>query len=168
MRHTSRGRKMSFVPIGVIHTPFKVAKGTPIQPAAGRDIEGTVELFAEFIPGLKDIEGFSHIILIYYFHKAKRTASLRSKPFLDNKVHGIFAIRAPTRPNQIGISVVRLLKVDGGVLHIRDIDILDGTPLLDIKPFFPDFDRKQKVRIGWLEGRKGRLGRSRDDGRFSK
>ncbi|GEM_PF-246907 len=152
-------------PIGIIHTPFKEPRGVPIQPKYAKGIRGTVEVFPEYAEGLQDIEGFSHIILIYHFHLAKRK-SLKVVPFLDTKPRGIFATRAPRRPNPIGVSVVRLLKVEGNILHVENVDIVDGTPLLDIKPYVPEFDAAENVRIGWLEERvkRGRL--ARDDGRF--
>ena len=139
-----------FKPIGIINSPFKEPKGTPIQPAAARDIEGTVEVFPEYIEGLQDIEGFSHITLLFYFHLSAKPA-LKRKPFMEDKEHGIFAIRAPNRPNPIGISTVRLVDVERNILHIKDIDIVDGTPLLDIKPYVPEFDKYETVKIGWLE-----------------
>ncbi len=154
-----------FHPIGVIHSPFKEPQGTPIQPGAARDVAGTVEILPELAPGLKDLEGFSRIILLYYFHLAQ-TFSLRVRPFLDEEERGVFATRAPARPNPIGLSVVRLEKVEGPTLHIRDVDILDGTPLLDIKPFVPAFDSREQVRIGWLADNLEKLKTVRDDGRF--
>ncbi|MCD6378911.1 tRNA (N6-threonylcarbamoyladenosine(37)-N6)-methyltransferase TrmO [bacterium] len=159
-------KKIVFKPIGVIHSVFTKAKGTPIQPAAAGGAEGEVEVFKEYMRGLKDLDGFSHIILIFYFHKVKG-ASLTGIPFMGKKERGIFAIRGPSRPNAIGISTVRLLGVSNNILHIRDVDILDGTPLLDIKPYVPSFDEKKKVRIGWLEDRIQKLDNATDDGRFT-
>lgn len=124
---------------------------TPIQPVKSRST-GRVEVFKQYADGLRDIEGFSHIILIYVFHKS-RGYSLRVKPFLDERKRGLFATRYPRRPNQIGLTTVRLLKKRGTVLHVQGIDVIDGTPLLDIKPYVPDFSPKEKVRIGWLTGR---------------
>ncbi len=138
-----------YKPIGVIHTPFKDTDGMPIQPAGAKGIKGTVEVEQKYIDGLKDIEGFSKIILIYHFHLSKEY-SLHVKPFLDDELHGVFATRAPRRPNSIGISVVSLEKVEGPILHIREVDIVDGTPLLDIKPYIPEFDIRKVERIGWL------------------
>ena len=128
-----------YKPIGVIHSPFKDVKGMPIQPAGAEGIKGTLEVFNEYCAGLKDIEGFSHIILVYHFHLSS-DYSLEAKPFLDDIVRGIFAMRGPARPNSIGISVVRLIEVEHCTLYIEDVDIVDGTPLLDIKPYVPDFD----------------------------
>ena len=157
--------KVRYKPIGIIHSPFKEPQGTPIQAAAARDIEGTVEVFPEYAAGLQDIEEFSHIILIYHFHLSKRY-SLRVKPYLDDQLHGVFATRAPARPNPIGLSVVRLIGVEGAKLHIRDVDIIDGTPLLDIKPYVPEFGIRETVKIGWLEGQVDELHKAKDDGRF--
>lgn len=150
--------------IGLIHTPFTKPKGTPIQPTAGQGIEGSIELFPEFAEGLKDIAGFSHVFLIYHMHLAK--PSLIVKPFLDDVVHGIFATRSPGRPNTIGLSVVRLNSVDGNILRIQDLDIVDNTLLLDIKPFVPEFDIRNHVNIGWYKNKVERFTIVRDDGRF--
>lgn len=152
--------------IGIIHSPFKEPKGTPIQPPGAEGVAGSVEVFSEYVEGLKDVDGFSHIILIYHFHLAKRP-SLLVKPFMDDQAHGIFAIRAPSRPNPIGISVVRLVKVEENILYVEDMDIIDGTPLLDIKPFVPEFDSPEVERRGWLEENVRKLPSSRDDGRFA-
>lgn len=152
-------------PIGIIHSPFRQPAGTPVQSAAAERIVGSVEVFPQFTAGLKDLEGFSHILLLYYFHRAGPPA-LHVTPFLDDQPHGIFATRAPARPNPIGISVVRLLAIDGGTLHVAELDVLDGTPLLDIKPYVPEFDSRPATGIGWLEGRTGRLRTTADDGRF--
>jgi tRNA-Thr(GGU) m(6)t(6)A37 methyltransferase TsaA len=157
--------EIKYKPIGVIHSPFKEPKGTPIQPASGKGIGGTVEVFPEYAKGLKDVDGFSHIILIYHFHLSKG-ASLRVKPFMDTEVHGVFAMRGPSRPNPIGISAVRLVRIEGNILHIEDVDIVDGTPLLDIKPYVPEFDVREAENIGWLEENVFKLSTSKDDGRF--
>jgi tRNA-Thr(GGU) m(6)t(6)A37 methyltransferase TsaA len=159
--------EIRYRPIGVIHSPFKVPKGTPIQPAGAAGTTGTVEIFPGYAEGLKDIEGFSHIILLYHFHLAKGRA-LIVKPYMDNERHGVFAMRGPGRPNPIGISIVRLEKVEGSRLHIRDVDMLDGTPLLDIKPYVPEFGIVEVERIGWLQNNVHKLSASRDDGRFTR
>jgi len=159
--------EITYKSIGIVHSPFKKPKGTPIQPRAARGIEGTVEIFPEYEKGLKDIEGFSHIILICHFHLSK-TFSLEIKPYMEDKLHGLFATRAPSRPNPIGLSVVRLVKVKGYKLYIKDIDIVDGTPLLDIKPYIPEFGSEDIIKKGWLENNIGRLPDSKDDGRFTK
>jgi tRNA-Thr(GGU) m(6)t(6)A37 methyltransferase TsaA len=156
-----------FKPIGIIHSPFQEPQGTPIQPGAGREAAGTVEIFREFAAGLADLEGFSHIILIYYFHLCQGF-SLRVKPFLDECQRGVFATRAPARPNPIGLSIVALDRVEGSILHVREVDIVDGTPLLDLKPYVPLFDQRAPARIGWLAGKLERLEGTRDDGRFLK
>jgi tRNA-Thr(GGU) m(6)t(6)A37 methyltransferase TsaA len=158
--------QVTYTPIGIVHSPFKEPEGTPIQPPGARGVAGSVELFPEYVEGLKDLAGFSHIILIYHFHRAK-SPSLLVKPFMDDEPHGIFAVRAPSRPNPIGISVVRLVKVQANVLHIEDVDIIDGTPLLDIKPYVPEFDPPEVERRGWLEKNVGKLWSSIDDGRFA-
>ena len=159
--------EIKYKPIGVVHSPFKKPKGTPIQPSGAKNIEGTVELFPEYTDGLKDLEDFSHIILVYHFHLSKRV-SLRVRPFMDGEVHGVFAIRGPSRPNPIGISVVRLVKIEENILHIQDLDILDGSPLLDIKPYVPEFDMREVEKIGWLEKNVNKLPSTKDDGRFIK
>jgi len=158
--------EIKYKPIGVIHSPFKEPKGTPIQPAGAKGINGTVEMFPEYAEGLKDIEGFSHIILLYHFHLSKG-AALIVKPYMDREAHGVFAMRGPSRPNSIGISVVHLVKVEGNTLHIQDVDIVDGTPLLDIKPYVPEFDTSEVERTGWLEKNVHNLSASKDDGRFT-
>ena len=166
MRKDESMNEIRYKPIGVIHTPFKEPKGTPIQPTAAKGANGVVEIFPEYTEGLKDIEDFSHIILLYHFHLSKG-ATLLAKPFMDNETHGVFAIRGPSRPNPIGISVVRLVGVEGNMLNIQDVDIVDGTPLLDIKPYIPEFDIKEVERIGWLEENVHKLSQSTDDGRFT-
>jgi len=156
---------IKYKPIGFIHTPFKEPKGVPIQPVAGEDIEGKVEILPDYIEGLKDLEGFSHIILIYHLHLSKKP-SLLVKPYMDEKLRGVFATRAPSRPNPIGLSIVRLVKIKGNMVYIKDVDIVDGTPLLDIKPYVPEFDLREVNKIGWLEKNIYKLPSSRDDGRF--
>ena len=156
---------VSYKPIGVIHSPFRDVKGMPIQPAGAEDVVGTVEIGPEYVAGLEDIEGFSHIILIYHFHLSEGY-SLEVEPFLDDKLHGVFATRAPARPNAIGISVVRLVAVQGCVIQVADVDIVDGTPLLDLKPYVPEFDVRKTERIGWLSKAKRRVRDVRADERF--
>ena len=158
--------EIKYKPIGVVHSPHKEPKGTPIQPAAAKGIIATVEVFPEYVEGLKDLEGFSHVILIYHFHLSKG-ASLSVKPYLDTEAHGVFAMRGPSRPNPIGISAVGLVGVDDNMLRVEGVDIVDGTPLLDIKPYVPEFDVREVEGIGWLEKNVGRLSTSRDDGRFT-
>jgi tRNA-Thr(GGU) m(6)t(6)A37 methyltransferase TsaA len=159
--------EIKYKPIGVVHSPFKEPKGTPIQPPGGKGIDGTVEVFPEYAEGLKDVEGFSHIILIYHFHLSKGL-SLKVKPYMENELRGVFATRAPSRPNPIGISVVRLVRIEGNILHVRDVDVVDGTPLLDIKPYVPEFDVREVNKTGWLEKEAHKLSTSKDDGRFTR
>ena len=150
-------------PIGIIHTLFTKPEGMPIQPTGAAGIRGTIELFDEYHAGLKDLEGFSHIILLYHFHRSQGF-NLQVVPFMDSELRGLFATRAPKRPNPIGISVVQLDKIENGVLHIQNVDIMDGTPLLDIKPYVPEFDSPQDIRTGWLgQARKTLSGRKSDD-----
>ena len=138
-------------PIGVIHSPFTDKSKTPIQPSRST-AKGTVEIFSDFAEGLADVEGFSHIILLYVFH-CSSGYELQVKPFLDNQLRGLFATRHPCRPNPIGMSIVRLLNCKKNVLEIEGVDVLDNTPLLDIKPYVPDFDVKTEVRSGWYQVR---------------
>ncbi len=137
-------------PIGVIHTPHKDVKNMPIQPIAAEGIKGYIKVLPEYAGGLKDLEGFSHITLLYHFHKIKGF-ELQVVPFMDTQKRGIFSCKAPKRPNAIGISTVRLLRVEGNILHIEQVDMLDGTPLIDIRPFYPRYDNRENVTIGWLE-----------------
>ena len=142
--------QITYEPIGVIHTPFKEQANTPIQGVFAPDSKGEVEVFPQYLDGLNDITGFSHLILIYHFHLANGY-SLLTKPFLDNESKGIFSIRHFERPNNIGLSVVRLYSVRGNILEIGEVDIVDGTPLLDIKPYVPDFDNRKNVMVGWYK-----------------
>src|SRR4030043_850248 len=158
-------KKIVYEPIGIIHSPFKDIKGMPIQPTGAKGIAGTIEIYPEFAEGLKDLEGFSHIILIYHFHLSKGY-SLKVKPFMDENLRGVFATRAPKRPNPIGISVVRLVRVEGNILRIENIDIVDGTPLLDIKPYVPEFDIAEERRIGWLSEKAKKVHKVKADERF--
>ena len=140
--------EIKYRPIGVIHTPFKKAGDAPIQGILAPGSKGKIEIYPEFTGGLRDIEGFSHLILLYHFHQSTGF-SLTAKPFLDKETKGIFATRYFARPNSIGLTIVRLEKVSGNVLEISEIDMLDGTPLLDIKPYVPDFDCRTDVKDGW-------------------
>jgi len=152
-------------PIGIIRSPYRETTGTPIQTTGAEGVGGTVELLPECAEGLKDLDGLSHIILIYHFHLSKGY-SLTVEPFLDDTPRGVFATRAPRRPNAIGFSVVRLVKVEGTTLDIEDVDVIDRTPLLDIKPYVPEFDAKEAERIGWLTGRAERAAETGADERF--
>lgn len=157
---------IKFKPIGTIRTPFKDSKGMPIQPAGAQGTAGMVELLPEYAEGLQDLDGFSHVILLYLFHRA-RGFNLTVTPFMDSKPRGLFATRAPKRPNPIGLSVVKLLRVEGAKLHVENIDVIDGTPLLDIKPYVPEFDRpSDPVKVGWLEKLKWQVREKKADNRF--
>lgn len=144
------GPEVTFVPIGVIRSGHIEENETPIQPVYAEGCTGRAEIFPEFAEGLRDIEGFSHVYLIYHFHQAS-SARLMVKPYLQDVERGIFATRAPCRPNPVGMSVVRLVRRDGNVLHLYGVDILDGTPLLDIKPYTAKFDLVQTTRNGWQD-----------------
>lgn len=157
--------KIELKPIGVIHSPFKELEGMPIQPAGARGVQGTVEVFADYRAGLKDLDGFSHIVLLYLFHQS-HGFSLHVVPYMDTETHGVFATRAPRRPNPIGISVVQLNMIQDCMLQIQNIDILDGTPLLDIKPYVPEFDAQVNVRTGWLENARKTVRHRKSDDRF--
>ena len=142
--------KIEYEPIGIVHSPFKEPEGTPIQPSRAKGAVGTVEVFQEFVDGLCDLDGFSHIVLLCHLH---RTGSYRLKvvPFLDTQIRGVFATRAPSRPNPIGLSVVELVGIDGNTLAVQGLDLLEGTPVLDIKPYVGEFDDRPNSRTGWLE-----------------
>jgi tRNA-Thr(GGU) m(6)t(6)A37 methyltransferase TsaA len=159
---------IAYKPIGVIRSEHTKPEETPIQPAYAKGCRGQAEVFPEFSDGLCDLDGFSHIYLIYHMHKAK-SASLRVKPFLQDVERGVFATRAPCRPNPIGLSIVELVRREGNVLLLDGVDVLDGTPLLDIKPYTFKFDHIQTTRNGWQDevdeetarqrGRRGYSGR---------
>jgi tRNA-Thr(GGU) m(6)t(6)A37 methyltransferase TsaA len=157
---------ITYEPIGVIRSPFTNLEGMPIQPAGAAGVQGTVEVLPEYAEGLADLDGFSHVVLVYHFHRSEGY-KLRVTPFLDNQPRGLFSTRAPKRPNPIGMSVVKLVKVEGNVVHVENVDILDGTPLLDIKPYVPAFDEQQSVRTGWLQDAQRRVGEKRADDRFT-
>ena len=158
--------EFKYKPIGVVHSPFKETHNVPIQAAAAKGVKGSVELAREYVEGLKDLEGFSHIILLCHFHRSK-PYSLLVKPYLDEKLRGVFSTRAPSRPNSIGLSIVRLTKIENNTLHIEDVDIIDGTPVLDIKPYVPRFDQREETKIGWLKEKINKMPSARDDGRFT-
>jgi tRNA-Thr(GGU) m(6)t(6)A37 methyltransferase TsaA len=141
---------ITFKPIGVIHSEHVAAEQTPIQPAYAKGCQGWAEIFPEYAEGLRDLEGFSHIYLIYHFHQAT-SAKLVVKPFLQDVERGVFATRSPCRPNPIGLSIVELIRREGNVLYFDGMDILDGTPLLDIKPYTAKFDRCDTARNGWQD-----------------
>lgn len=147
--------KIEMRPIGLIHSPYSEKEETPIQGAIRPDGEGRVEVFPEYVDGLKDIEGFSHLFLLYAFDRAGAIELVRPT-FLDDEPHGLFASRHPARPNGIGLTIVRLVRRDGPILHVRGIDTLDRTPLLDIKPYIPRFDSFPDAVAGWTEGKAAR------------
>lgn len=149
----------------MIHTPFTTAADIPIQPTADNKSEGWIEVFDEYIEGLADLDGFSHIYVIFHLHKTDHY-KLKVVPFLDTVERGIFATRSPARPNHIGLSVTRILSIDENRINIAGVDMLDGTPLLDIKPFVPDFEDTKNIRKGWLEGKEKNIPGKRSDKRF--
>ncbi|MDA3813887.1 MAG: tRNA (N6-threonylcarbamoyladenosine(37)-N6)-methyltransferase TrmO [Candidatus Cloacimonetes bacterium] len=152
-------------PIGIIHSPFKEREGMPIQPIGAKGIKGKIEIFSEFQDGLKDLNGFSNIILIFNFHLSENFKML-VKPFMENTIRGVFATRAPCRPNQIGMSIVKLERVEDNVLHISNVDIVDGTPILDIKPYVKRIDCVESEKIGWLEKKVDKFDSKISDNRF--
>jgi len=152
--------------IGIIKTPFKTKEGMPIQPCGAKGIQGTVLLKKKYNKGLSDLEGFSHIYLIYHLHKSKGY-DLQVIPFLDTKPHGVFATRAPRRPNPIGISVVKLLNISGNLLSVENVDMIDGTPLLDIKPYISQFDRHDTEQNGWIKDIPDAMNEIWSDDRFN-
>ena len=159
-------QKITFKPIGVIHTPYDDPVGVPIQGSLRKDVEATVELFPEFVDGLQDVDGFSHLILLYQFHLSDGYR-LVTKPFLDDTPRGVFAIRSPRRPNPIGMTVVRILGLDGNKLRVAGVDMVNGTPLLDIKPYIPDSDAHDADRMGWIgEKMKEKGSSTKADDRF--
>jgi tRNA-Thr(GGU) m(6)t(6)A37 methyltransferase TsaA len=169
-----------FREIGIIRTPFKEPAGMPVQPKAGRGIKGVIEVYPEFSEGLSDLEGFSHIVLVFHLHRPKeqkktlfqrfftrnKPYKLKIVPFLDTVERGVFATRAPKRPNQIGISTVRLERVEGNKVYFQDCDIIDGTPLLDIKPYFPEIVEGDQMSFGWSEKTIENIDKVRSDERF--
>ena len=145
-------------PIGVIHSPYTEAKGTPIQGILGDETEAWIELADRYVDGLKDLDGFSHAILLYHFHLSDRE-EIVGKPYLENREHGVFAMRTPNRPNHIGLSVVRIQRIVRNKLYFSEVDVLDGTPVLDIKPYVKQFDSRADTSSGWVgkHFRDGRL-----------
>lgn len=158
--------EIKYRPIGSIHTPFKKQAGMPIQPSGAKGVQGTVKLKKDYTGGLKDLEGFSHIVLIYHFHLSKEY-DLMVTPFLDDQPRGVFATRAPRRPNAMGLSIVKLNAVEKDTLKIENVDIIDGTPLLDIKPYVPEFDDQTEVKTGWLAEVKKQVKQAKSDSRFN-
>jgi len=154
-----------FTPIGTIHSPFNDPRDMPIQPVGARGVRGTIELDPIYAAGLKDLEGFSRIIVLYHFHRSSGY-SLEVIPFLDKTPRGVFSTRAPRRPNAVGLSMLKLIAVDGATLTVEDVDILNGTPLLDIKPYVPVFDAHPDERAGWVTATSEDAGAMRSDDRF--
>ncbi len=154
------------LPIGTIHTPFDKLEDMPIQPKGAGEVIGTVELEEQYMEGLADLSGFSHVYLLYEFHMAKRTA-LTVTPFMDTTPRGVFATRSPLRPNHIGLSIVELIGVEKNIVTVQGIDILNGSPLLDIKPYIAAFDAVQQSRSGWMKGSEEDVARKRSDQRFT-
>jgi tRNA-Thr(GGU) m(6)t(6)A37 methyltransferase TsaA len=152
-------------PIGIIRSPFKNLRDMPIQPKGAAVREGEVEVFADFAEGLRDLDGFSHIYLLYLFHQAQRT-ELSVVPFMDTVARGVFATRSPLRPNHIGLSIVELVRVEATIVTIRGVDVLDGTPLLDIKPYIAAFDEVKVSRSGWMQASRDQVSAARSDDRF--
>jgi tRNA-Thr(GGU) m(6)t(6)A37 methyltransferase TsaA len=150
IQDSSVRRDFMLNPIGIIHSPHKESAGTPIQPRMAEGVKGTITIYKKFAQGLKDLKGFERIWLIYWFDRAGPTKMMVA-PYMDSRLRGIFATRAPCRPNPLGISCVRLLAIKGSTLYVSDLDCLDGTPLLDIKPYVPKFDSYRVKKWGWLE-----------------
>ena len=157
--------QISYKPIGIIHSPFTEIEGIPIQPSAAKGIKGHIVIKEEYVDGLCDLDGFSHIYLLYHLHLST-SYNLKVKPFLDDQLRGVFSTRAPKRPNPIGLSVVKLVKIDFNTLEIAHVDIIDGTPLLDIKPYVEEMNETERIRIGWLSGYIDEMKTKRSDKRF--
>jgi tRNA-Thr(GGU) m(6)t(6)A37 methyltransferase TsaA len=155
-----------YQPIGYFHTPHKSVEGMPIQPSGARGCQGVIRVLPEFVEGLRDIAGFSHLIVLYHLHEIQGQ-DLTVLPFLDKRPHGIFATRSPKRPNPIGLSVMELHGAAGESLFLDNVDVLDGTPVIDIKPYVPDFDVWPADRVGWFEGKSGNAATHRSDDRFA-
>jgi tRNA-Thr(GGU) m(6)t(6)A37 methyltransferase TsaA len=152
-------------PIGIIHSPHKSVEDMPIQPKGASEVSGHIIVDEKYIEGLQDLDGFSHIYLLYSFHQAKRT-EMHVTPFMDKQTRGVFATRSPLRPNHIGISIVNLIRVEGNKVFVKGIDILDGTPLLDIKPYIEAFDAVTDSVSGWLKASDEAIREKRSDERF--
>jgi tRNA-Thr(GGU) m(6)t(6)A37 methyltransferase TsaA len=151
--------------IGIIRTPFVSLENMPIQPGGGQQTLGSIILDKQYQPGLADLDGFSHLFLLYAFHMASRTA-LSVTPFMDTTPRGVFATRSPLRPNHLGLSIVELVSIEDNIITIRGIDVLDGTPLLDIKPYIAAFDAVRQSRSGWMKGSAEEVATARSDSRF--
>ena len=152
--------------IGTIYSPFEKKEGMPIQAISANGIKGKIVINKDLEGGLSDLDGFSHIHLIYAFHKSEGF-DLKTKPFLSDKFYGVFATRAPKRPNAIGISVVKILRVNKNIIEIEDVDVITGTPLLDIKPYIPEFDNHKVKKVGWLENKVSEIAHKKSDKQFN-
>ncbi len=151
--YLNNNRNFIMKPIGTIRTPHVNMEGTPVQPRWAKGTHGTIEIDDEYAPGLLDLDGFSHIIVLYVFDRITDVLHLTPVPFLDTKPHGIFATRSPWRPNHIGLSVLAIVSINGNTIEVEGVDMLDGTPVLDIKPHVPDFEPDGEIKIGWLDGK---------------
>lgn len=158
---------ITYRPIGLIRSPYTDLVGMPVQAAGAIGVPGRIELDPAYAAGLRDLDGFSHLILIYHLHLV-RSMALEVTPFLDTEPHGIFATRSPKRPNPLGLSVVRLVAIAGNSVEIADVDVLDGTPLLDLKPYVPAFDSRATDRIGWFAKNVARVAEIKADDRFTR
>jgi tRNA (adenine37-N6)-methyltransferase len=158
-------KEIAYRPIGIIHSPFTTPDNVPIQHTGAKGETGTLEIFPEYAEGLKDLDGFSHIMLLYHLHKVEYH-KLHVIPFLDTVERGIFATRAPVRPNPIGLTVVKLIQIEGNLITVENIDMIEGTPLLDIKPCLPMIDDLQDIKLGWLTGKIEQFSVTRSDNRF--
>ena len=157
--------KIVYKPIGIIHSPFDKLEDMPIQTSSESSGPGVVEVYPEFAPGLKDLEGFSHVYLLFHMHKTGEV-KLKVTPFLDEQSRGLFATRAPSRPNPIGLSLVKIVRIEKNLIHVDRVDVLDGTPLIDLKPYVPAFEEVEEARIGWLENARSRIRSRNSDARF--
>jgi tRNA-Thr(GGU) m(6)t(6)A37 methyltransferase TsaA len=156
---------INYKPIGIIHSPFTKIEGMPIQPSAAKGIKGNILISEDYIDGLCDLDGFSHIYLLYHLHLS-RSYNLKIIPFLDDQKRGVFSTRSPNRPNPVGLSVVKLIKIEFNILKIENVDIIDGTPLLDIKPYIHEMNEVKQYRIGWLSKYIKEMKSKKSDNRF--
>lgn len=156
---------MTLEPIGTIHTPYTNLEEMPIQPSGAADTLGTLIINPVYKEGLKDLDGFSHVYVLYHFHKATRSELLVT-PFMDTEIRGVFATRSPLRPSHIGMSVTQIVSVKDNIVTLKGIDVLDGTPLLDIKPYIPQFDAVSNVKTGWMNKNKTEVSNTISDSRF--
>ena len=157
---------IEYRPVGVARTRYTSLDGMPLQSVAAAEEPGRIEIEPDLVDGLRDLDGFSHIVVVSHLHRGD-PGGLVVVPFLDDTARGVFATRSPRHPNPIGLTVVRLVSVDGSTLHVLGLDLLDGTPVLDVKPYVPAFDRVDAERAGWLEERARDVHTTRSDGRFA-